>query len=196
MYLVGLEDELFAAYTKIFSAYDAIARLDRIADLQNGSIATLNGCVMIGNGVRPHEVTSFLQWLHVDQTGHAASVILLVDENDTPHAIDCMKAGAYDLLVQPFRASELGAALASGMNAQRKRRCVLDTRKFIAARVGKLTSSERVVANLIAEGLLTKQIAAALERSENTIKIHRHRIFIKLGVSSSASLARMLYLLD
>ena len=44
---------------------------------------------------------------------------------------------------------------------------------------------------LIAQGYVTKQIANLLDRSENTTKIHRFRIFNKLGVTSSAQLVKI-----
>jgi DNA-binding CsgD family transcriptional regulator len=59
---------------------------------------------------------------------------------------------------------------------------------------GQLTPSERGVADLVAEGLATKQVAAALFISPKTVEGHLSRIYAKLDVHSRAELARLLTL--
>ena len=49
-----------------------------------------------------------------------------------------------------------------------------------------------MVVALIVEGRLNKQIAAQLGLSENTVKVHRHRIMERMAASSVVELARML----
>lgn len=53
-----------------------------------------------------------------------------------------------------------------------------------------LTAREKRVLQLIAEGLSTKEIAAKLDRSENTIHAHRNRLMAKLGLRKSVDLVR------
>ena len=55
-----------------------------------------------------------------------------------------------------------------------------------------LTPTERRVAELAAEGLQTKQVAAALFVSPKTVEGHLTNIYAKLGVHSRAELARLL----
>jgi ATP/maltotriose-dependent transcriptional regulator MalT len=55
-----------------------------------------------------------------------------------------------------------------------------------------LTVTERRVAELVAEGLSTKQIAATLVVSPKTVEGHLSRIYAKLDVRSRAQLARLL----
>jgi DNA-binding CsgD family transcriptional regulator len=55
-----------------------------------------------------------------------------------------------------------------------------------------LTETERRVAELAAEGLRTKQIAAALYVSVNTVETHLRSVYAKLRVHSRAELARHL----
>jgi two-component system, NarL family, response regulator NreC len=62
-----------------------------------------------------------------------------------------------------------------------------------AAKTGQgnpLTGQERRVLQLIAEGLSTRQIAAKLNRSENTIHAHRNRLMARLGLRKGADLVR------
>jgi DNA-binding CsgD family transcriptional regulator len=59
-----------------------------------------------------------------------------------------------------------------------------------APSAGSLTPTEERVAELVAEGLQTKQVAAALFVSAKTVEGHLTRIYAKLGVSSRTELAR------
>jgi DNA-binding NarL/FixJ family response regulator len=56
--------------------------------------------------------------------------------------------------------------------------------------VDPLTEREREVLQLTAEGLANKQIAAALEISENTVKFHLSSLYAKLGVTSRTEAVR------
>jgi DNA-binding NarL/FixJ family response regulator len=53
-----------------------------------------------------------------------------------------------------------------------------------------LTARESQVLQLAAEGLANKQIAAALEISENTVKFHLSSLYAKLGVTSRTEAVR------
>jgi two-component system, NarL family, nitrate/nitrite response regulator NarL len=56
---------------------------------------------------------------------------------------------------------------------------------------GLLTSREREIAILVAEGLSNKQIARRVRISEGTVKIHLHNAYQKLGVVNRTSLATL-----
>ncbi len=53
-----------------------------------------------------------------------------------------------------------------------------------------LTGRERQVLQLTARGLANKQIAAALDISENTVKFHLSSLYAKLGVTSRTEAVR------
>lgn len=57
---------------------------------------------------------------------------------------------------------------------------------------GALTPTERRVAELVAQGLQTKQVAGRLFVSPKTVEGHLSRIYVKLGVSSRTELAHRL----
>ena len=54
-----------------------------------------------------------------------------------------------------------------------------------------MTSREREIALLVAEGMSNKEIGRKLGVSEGTVKIHLHNIYQKLGVSNRTSLAAL-----
>jgi len=53
-----------------------------------------------------------------------------------------------------------------------------------------LTSREREILQLIAEGMNTKEISSTLKLSIKTIETHRHRIMIKLNINTVAGLTK------
>jgi DNA-binding NarL/FixJ family response regulator len=55
-----------------------------------------------------------------------------------------------------------------------------------------MTPSERRVAELAADGLSNKEIAAALYIEVNTVEVHLARAYAKLGVRSRTQLAKRL----
>jgi len=64
---------------------------------------------------------------------------------------------------------------------------VLSLRK----RYDSLTAREREIMHLVTRGLLNKQVAAELNLSEVTVKVHRGRIMQKMEAKSLADLVRM-----
>jgi DNA-binding CsgD family transcriptional regulator/AraC-like DNA-binding protein len=59
-------------------------------------------------------------------------------------------------------------------------------------RLSLLTAREREIGQLVAQGLLSKQIAAQLGISERTVNEHRGRAMAKLGAKSAAELGALL----
>ncbi len=61
---------------------------------------------------------------------------------------------------------------------------------------GRLTATERRVAELLAEGRSSREVAAALFVTPKTVETYATRIYAKLGVHSRTALARQLAVLD
>ena len=56
-------------------------------------------------------------------------------------------------------------------------------------KIGRLTGREQQVATLVCDGLSNKGVAQKLNVSEGTVKIHLHKIFLKVGVQDRLELA-------
>ena len=125
-------------------------------------------------------------------TGRKMPVIFISAHGDIPMAVRAMKEGAIEFLPKPFRDEDLLTAIRQALDhdaiAVTKRAEALAVR----ARYAPLTNRQRQVIDLIVEGRLNKQIAAQLGLSENTVKVHRHRIMERMAASSVVELARML----
>jgi len=63
--------------------------------------------------------------------------------------------------------------------------------KLLRERYASLTRREREVMALVVAGLLNKEVAAELGRSEITIKAHRGKVMQKMQAGSLADLVRM-----
>jgi two-component system, NarL family, nitrate/nitrite response regulator NarL len=56
-------------------------------------------------------------------------------------------------------------------------------------RIDPLTTRERQIVRVMAEGLTNKEIARRLRLAEGTVKVHLHRVYRKLGIANRTALA-------
>jgi FixJ family two-component response regulator len=119
-------------------------------------------------------------------------IIFISAHGDIPMAVRAMKDGAVEFLPKPFRDEDLLSAIRQALDHD-----ALDVTRRAEAlavrnRLGRLTVRQRQILTLIVEGRLNKQIAAQLGLSENTVKVHRHRIMERMAATSVVELARMM----
>ena len=118
-------------------------------------------------------------------------IVFITGHGDIPMSVRAMKAGAVDFLLKPFRDQDLLDAVASAIQRDQARR---DGEKMISdvrMRFSSLTPREREIMALVASGLLSKQIAAQIDVSEITVKVHRSHLMKKMGARTVADLVRM-----
>ena len=120
--------------------------------------------------------------------------ILLTFKKEVPYVLEAFRAGAKGYVLKTHGASELFEAI-------RKVSCGTvyispDLAEVVPQLWMKdssdepLTSREREVLQLIAEGQTTKEIATILGVSFNTAESHRNRIMKKLNIHETAGLVR------
>ena len=119
-------------------------------------------------------------------------VVFLSGQNDVPSTVEAMKAGAVDFLTKPVERDRLLSSVRTALERDATQRATRERRDRIAVHVASLTAREREVLELVAEGLLNKQIAARLGTAEKTVKVHRARAMRKMGAGSVAELVRLL----
>ena len=120
------------------------------------------------------------------------SIVFLTGQGDLRSAVKGMKAGAVTFLSKPVTHQELLSAIREAVHQDRATRERERERMAVEQRLLTLTPRERQVLELVAAGLLNKQIAAKLGIAEKTIKIHRGRVMGKMRVSSVAALVGLL----
>ena len=124
--------------------------------------------------------------------GVVLPIIFLSGQGDVPSTARAMRSGAVDFLVKPVDEPELLAALARAEAIVTRQLLRRQLAEDTASRLARLTAREREVCELVARGLLNKQIAAELGTVEKTVKVHRGRVMRKLNVESVAALVRLL----
>jgi FixJ family two-component response regulator len=128
---------------------------------------------------------------HLIQRRREEQLVFITGHGDIPMCAQAMKAGAVDFLRKPFRDDELLQCIRSALirSAEQRQR---STEKNEARRLlDLLTPREFEVMQLVITGMLNKQIAGELGTAEKTVKVHRHRVMQKLGVTSVAQLVRL-----
>lgn len=125
------------------------------------------------------------------RTGIQIPIIFITAHGDVPMTRKVMKAGAIEFLTKPFQKGELLGAIRQGLESDQSRREEQAIASELMSRYEKLTSREREVLELVATGLMNKEIAAKLGLSEITVKIHRRQVMTKMEATSLADLVRM-----
>ncbi len=118
-------------------------------------------------------------------------IIFMTAHGDVPMVRKVMKAGAIEFLTKPFQREELLEAIRSALEIDRSQRQADASNRSIRACYASLRSREREVLHLVAAGFLNKQIAATLNLSEITVKLHRRHVMEKMHANSLADLVRM-----
>ncbi len=125
------------------------------------------------------------------KAGLGIPIIFMTAHGDVPMVRKVMKAGAVEFLTKPFQKEELIHAVEQAFDYDRVRRQETEELDSIRARMDSLSEREREVMGLVTAGLLNKQIAADLEVSEITIKLHRRKVMEKMQANSLADLVKM-----
>ncbi len=125
------------------------------------------------------------------QDEHSIPIVFITGHGDIPTSVKAMKKGAVDFLSKPFEDEDLFNAITSALQTDSKMRAAVTERKNIMQRFDLLTPREYEIMTFIISGILNKQIAAALDITEKTVKVHRARVFAKVGVLSLAELVRL-----
>lgn len=161
------------------------------AQLMEQAPQTRSGCILLDIKLPGQDGLAIQDWLK--QSDITLPVIFVSGVQDVGTVVHCMKAGAVEFLQKPFNELTLRRAVHQAVGLSRQRFCEEESKRMLRALVATLTPTELFVANRIAQGNLTKRIAADMGRSENTVKIHRHRVFTKLKVHSAASVANIMH---
>jgi FixJ family two-component response regulator len=121
--------------------------------------------------------------------GISSPIVVISGESTAPEAVEAMKSGAVDFLFKPVPLAKILAVVESAMAhhlVQTENQC---HRQQFLARYASLTPRERDLCPYVARDEKIKTIAAALNISQPTVKIHKSRILKKLNVETPAELA-------
>ena len=120
--------------------------------------------------------------------GVGLPIIFMTGHADVPTSVRAMKAGAVDFLEKPVQRQNLLDAIGRALARDERQRRERDDRDRLREHFALLSPREQAVLEQVVAGKLNKQIAAALQVSERTIKTLRAQCMEKLGATSAAEL--------
>lgn len=135
----------------------------------------------------------------IRQNNRTVKIIVLTMHPDVTFATEALAAGASGYVLKISAGEELITAIREAMKgrvyvtksiAEAVKRAVSIRARGSRGPLENLTSRQREVLQLLAEGFHVKEIAAKLHLSPKTIEFHKYRIMDELGLRSGAELAR------
>ena len=122
------------------------------------------------------------------ESGREEQLVFITAHGDIPMCAQAMKAGAVDFLPKPFKPQQLLESVKRALSRSAEQLRRASERNHAHALLQQLTPREYEVMQLVATGLLNKQVAGELGMAEKTVKTHRAHMMQKLGITSVAEL--------
>jgi len=115
-------------------------------------------------------------------------LVFITGHGDIPMCAQAMKAGAVDFLPKPFQPKQLLESVERALTRSAEQRRHVSEKNHARSLLERLTTREYEVMQLVATGLLNKQVGGELGMAEKTVKTHRAHVMQKLGITSVAEL--------
>jgi FixJ family two-component response regulator len=147
------------------------------------------GCLVLD--VRLPGMSGLTFQKELERVGITLPVIFITGHGDIPMSVRAMKAGAVEFLTKPFHDQEMLDAVHAAIERDRQRRQQVLLVTELRERYITLTERERQIMTLVVIGRANKQIAAELNLSEMTVKVHRGQAMRKMQAESLPELVRM-----
>jgi FixJ family two-component response regulator len=128
--------------------------------------------------------------------GREEQLVFITGHGDIPMCVQAMKAGAVDFLPKPFKPKQLLESVERALSRSAEQLLRASERNHARALLQRLTPREYEVMELVATGLLNKQVGGELGMAEKTVKTHRAHVMQKLGITSVAELMLVLQKAD
>ena len=120
--------------------------------------------------------------------GREEQLVFITGHGDIPMCAKAMKAGAVDFLPKPFKPKQLLESVERALTRSAEQRRRASAKTHARDLIERLTPREHEVMQLVATGVLNKQVGAELGMAEKTVKTHRAHLMQKLGITSVAEL--------
>ena len=122
------------------------------------------------------------------ESGREEQLVFITGHGDIAMCAGAMKAGAVDFLPKPFKPRELLKSVQHALIRSAEQRRRASEKNHARGLLERLTPREYQVMQLVATGLLNKQVGAELGMAEKTVKTHRAHVMQKLRITSVAEL--------
>ena len=122
------------------------------------------------------------------EVGREEQLVFITGHGDVPMCAKAMKAGAVDFLPKPFKPKQLLESVERALTRSAEQRRRESEKNHAGGLLERLTPREYQVMQLVATGMLNKQVGGELGMAEKTVKTHRAHVMQKLGITSVAEL--------
>ena len=126
------------------------------------------------------------------ESGREEQLVFITGHGDIPMCAKAMKAGAVDFLPKPFKPKQLLESVERALTRSAEQRRRASAKTHARDLIERLTPREHEVMQLVATGMLNKQVGGELGMAEKTVKTHRAHVMQKLGITSVAELMGVL----
>jgi FixJ family two-component response regulator len=118
-------------------------------------------------------------------------IIFISGRGNIPVTVQALKNGAVDFLEKPLRKDELLKSINEALSLSRQLKSEKEETMNACRLINKLTDRESEILKYIMNGMLNKEIAYYLSISEETVKVHKHNIHLKLEAKSLPEIIRI-----
>ncbi|HEY6153403.1 MAG TPA: response regulator [Candidatus Udaeobacter sp.] len=126
------------------------------------------------------------------ENGRNEQLVFITAHGDIAMCAQAMKAGAVDFLPKPFNPEQLLESVERALARSNEQLLRASEKNRACQLLQQLTPREYEVMQLVATGMLNKQVGAELGMAEKTVKTHRAHVMQKLHITSVAELMRVL----
>lgn len=123
---------------------------------------------------------------------YALPILFITAHGDITMAVDAVKKGAFDFLPKPLDDAKLLQSVEDAVSLDWDLRSHHQNLDGMRKDLTTLTPREREVAELVAQGLMNKEIADRLGIAEKTVQVHRGQVCRKLKVRSAVEISHIL----
>lgn len=148
------------------------------------------GCVVVD--VRMPGMNGCDLQVKLNDLNQKVPLILMTGYGDIQLAVEAMKRGALHFFEKPIDYLDLLEMIEKGLALNEAARIEAAELQEFEVRFSKMTPKECAVADLVAEGLTSQEIADQMDVVLGTVELHRSRIYEKLNCRNVADLVRML----
>jgi FixJ family two-component response regulator len=124
-------------------------------------------------------------------TDSVLPIIFISGRGNISVTVQALKNGAVDFLEKPLRKDQLLKSIKEALSLSRQLKSEKEESMKACQLINKLTNRESEILKYIMCGLLNKEIANYLSISEETVKVHKHNIHLKLEAKSVPEIIRI-----
>ncbi len=190
VYVVDDDAAILRALTRLLEASGyRVSPFQSPAAFLRSAVLDAPGCAILDMHMPEFDGLQLQQQILARQS--PLGILFLTAHGRIDQCVEAVKSGAVDFLSKPVEDTILLAAVDQALVKSRARHLEHLERQILHQRYRTLSPREREVFALVVTGLLNKQVAAKLDASEKTIKIHRGRVMNKMQADSLAELVVM-----